>query len=52
MAREIKRSKQTTKNIVLATESPVEGTTQVTPEVIEIIAQIATQEVPGVIYAW
>ncbi|WP_349582168.1 Asp23/Gls24 family envelope stress response protein [Leuconostoc citreum] len=48
MAREIKRSKQTTKNIVLATESPVEGTTQVTPEVIEIIAQIATQEVPGV----
>ncbi|MEX0381220.1 Asp23/Gls24 family envelope stress response protein [Leuconostoc sp. MS02] len=49
MAREIKRNKQTTKNIILATEnSVVGGTTQVTPEVIEVVAQIATQEVHGV----
>ncbi|MGY3743258.1 Asp23/Gls24 family envelope stress response protein [Leuconostoc inhae] len=49
MAREIKRNKQTTKNIILATEnSAVGGTTQVTPEVIEVVAQIATQEVHGV----
>ena len=48
MAREIKHNKQNTKNIILATESQVVGTTQVTPEVIEVIAQIATQEVPGV----
>nr|MWN21541.1 Asp23/Gls24 family envelope stress response protein [Leuconostoc lactis] len=48
MAREIKRSKQATKNIILATQHTVAGTTQVTPEVIEVIAQIATQEVPGV----
>jgi len=49
MAREIKRNKQTAKNIILATEnSVVGGTTQVTPEVIEVVAQIATQEVPGV----
>jgi len=48
MAREIKRSKQTTKNIILATDSSAVGTTQVTPEVIEVIAQIATQEVHGV----
>ncbi len=48
MAREIKRSKQATKNIILATQHAVAGTTQVTPEVIEVIAQIATQEVPGV----
>ncbi|WP_294973808.1 Asp23/Gls24 family envelope stress response protein [uncultured Leuconostoc sp.] len=49
MAREIKRNKQTAKNIILATEnSDVGGTTQVTPEVIEVVAQIATQEVHGV----
>ena len=48
MAREIKRSKQATKNIILATQDAVAGTTQVTPEVIEVIAQIATQEVTGV----
>ncbi len=46
MAREIKRNKQTAKNIILATDnSVVGGTTQVTPEVIEVVAQIATQEV-------
>jgi len=49
MPRETKHSKQATKNIILATgNSVVGGTTQVTPEVIEVVAQIATQEVSGV----
>ena len=48
MAKEIKYNKATTKNLLLITESEVPGTTQVTPEVIEVIAQIAAQEVSGV----
>ncbi len=48
MAKEIKYNKATTKNLLLITESEVPGTTQATPEVIEVIAQIAAQEVSGV----
>lgn len=48
MAKEIKRSKANHKNIILDTDSHLEGATQIAPEVIEIIAQIATQEVDGV----
>ncbi|MGO3411559.1 MAG: Asp23/Gls24 family envelope stress response protein [Leuconostoc falkenbergense] len=48
MAREIKQGKTANKNLLLATKSDVSGTTQVTPEVVEIIAQIAAQEVSGV----
>ncbi|MBU7455209.1 Asp23/Gls24 family envelope stress response protein [Leuconostoc fallax] len=48
MAKETKHSKQDMRNILLAESEEDTGTTQITPEVIEVIAQIATQEVSGV----